>query len=48
MQVVGSDEPLKLRKVDEGGFRCLHDESQFAIENVHGHPTLCSHTTAES
>jgi hypothetical protein len=37
-----------LFEVDERGFCRLHDEPKFLIENVHVHPTLCSHTTAES
>lgn len=48
VQIVGGDEPLELFEVDERSFRRLHDEPKFAIENVHAHPTLCSHTTAES
>jgi len=48
VQIVGGDEPLELFEVDERGFCRLHDEPKFVIENVHVHPTLCSHTTAES
>lgn len=48
MKIVGGDEPLELFEVDERSFRHLHDKPKFAIENVHVHPTLCSHTTAES
>ena len=48
VQIVGGDEPLELFEVDERCLRRLHDELKFAIENVHVHPTLCSHTTAES